>query len=209
VVGQVTATTASTEMVLAQVENAGREVLKHFPRRACTITAKRQFSPQESCRMLPAPSRLLPCTTRPPWDRWSRCPRTKARLLAAIRRCAGRPVLSRGGDSRLRPVTSCGDWEGEAPAEPHASTGFRLGRSHALPKRRASVFGCAEYTVTNLVCRVAESRIQIIPAEFLGIQRLQLVNRTLTNSSRLSIDCRKTFPAPDLHWPMSCLRANV
>jgi hypothetical protein len=72
-------------------------------------------------------------------------------LLAAIRRCAGRPVLSRGGDSRLRSVTSCGDWEGGAPAEQHASTGFRLGRSHALPKRRASVFGRAEYTMTNLV----------------------------------------------------------
>jgi len=50
-----------------------------------------------------------------------------------------------GGKLILRSVTNCGFWEGEAPSEPHASTRFRLGRSLALPKRRASVFGRAEY----------------------------------------------------------------
>ena len=44
----------------------------------------------------------------------------------------------------FRAATICGFWEGEAPAEPNASTRCRLGRSRALPKRRAFVFGRAE-----------------------------------------------------------------
>jgi len=50
------------------------------------------------------------------------------------------PVLKKRV-AELRSVTNCGFWEGEAPAEPHSSTGFRL------PKRRVSVFGRAEYTL--------------------------------------------------------------
>jgi len=40
-------------------------------------------------------------------------------------------------------------WEGEASAEPHVPIRFRLGRIPALPKRRASVFGRAEYMTQN------------------------------------------------------------
>gem|GEM_PF-90194 len=46
-------------------------------------------------------------------------------------------------DDILRTVIICGSWEGEAPAEPHVSTEFRLGRSLALPKQRDLVFNRA------------------------------------------------------------------
>ena len=87
---------------------------------------------------------------------------------------------------KQRSVTKCGFWEGEAPAEPHVSTGFRLGRSLALPKQKASGFGRAEYKQRTTTGRRGAALYAIVMSTSLIVSLLGLAALNLMRIERRS-----------------------